>query len=364
LNCLSPNHLSEHLIKWYQKYHRHLPWRDTKDAYKIWISEIILQQTRVDQGLPYYNRYVTDYPNVKSFAAAKEDEILKRWQGLGYYSRARNMHFTAKMIVHQFNATFPADYKLLLSLKGVGPYTASAIASIAFNLPHAVVDGNVYRVLSRLFGIAVPVDSNEAIKLFAEKAASLLDVSQPGTHNQAIMELGALICKPANPLCLECPINAYCFAYGKNLQDTLPVKTKKLKIRSRYFNYFLLKHQESVYVNKRPSGDIWQHLYDLPLIESTVAMEPSQIMKTREWEQLFGKTHVHIDSVSKPQVHKLSHQHIHTRFYVITVDANGKEGNYHSYTMVKTADLLHYAVPKPIENIFMEQLLVYPESKT
>ena len=257
------------IIKWYLVNKRDLPWRMTKDPYHIWISEIILQQTRVDQGLPYYFRFSEKFPNVASLANADEEEVLKLWQGLGYYSRARNLHDTAKYIAYELDGVFPEDYDSLIKLKGVGDYTASAIASICYDAQTAVVDGNVYRVLSRYFGIHIPINSSIGIKYFKELAQSLLPRNNVGNYNQAIMDFGSSQCKPNNPDCLTCPLNNGCMALNKSQVKTLPVKDKKIKIKKKFFNFlvFLSEEGETI-LEKRTSDGIWKNMYQFPLIES------------------------------------------------------------------------------------------------
>ena len=232
---------SNTLIYWYLQNKRALPWRKSKHPYFIWLSEIMLQQTRVVQGLAYYLKFTEEFPTVFDLAKAEESTVLKMWQGLGYYSRARNLHFSAKYIANELNGEFPSTYKEIIKLKGVGDYTASAIASICFNEPTAVVDGNVYRVLSRYFGIATPINSSAGIKEFKALAQSLLNTKQPGTYNQALMDFGAMHCKPQNPLCDTCPFANSCVALEKKLTKELPVKEKKIKITKRYFNFLVIK---------------------------------------------------------------------------------------------------------------------------
>ncbi|HEY6915066.1 MAG TPA: A/G-specific adenine glycosylase, partial [Paludibacter sp.] len=241
---------------WYSNFKRDLPWRNTDDPYYIWLSEIILQQTRVNQGWAYYTSFIQTFPSVKDLAKASEDQVLKLWQGLGYYSRARNLHFTAKYIVDQYQGKFPNTYQGLLSLKGIGEYTAAAIASISFHEAVPAVDGNVYRVLSRYFGISEPMDTTQGKKVFMQLAKNLIKGTNPGMHNQAMMEFGALQCTPLKPNCPECPLNNRCFAYLNQKQGELPVKSKKTKQRNRYFNYFVLIHDDSTWIRKRIHKDI------------------------------------------------------------------------------------------------------------
>ncbi|MFT5892834.1 MAG: A/G-specific adenine glycosylase [Dokdonia sp.] len=298
-----------------------MPWRETTDPYRIWLSEIILQQTRVAQGLPYYLKFTEAFPTVKDLANASEEEVLKLWQGLGYYSRGRNLHAAAKYIVEDCKGVFPNTYKELLKLKGVGDYTASAIASISFNEPTAVVDGNVYRVLSRVFGIDTPINSTQGIKEFKELAQELIDKEQPADFNQAIMEFGAIQCKPQNPYCLHCIFNDSCVALQKNSISTLPVKLKKTKVKNRYLHYLVFRSSDQkTSIERRTGKGIWQGLYQFPLAEGEFESD-----RFRESELFLEKTASYtIKNVSqyneKPIIHKLSHQHLHTTFWVIDVE--------------------------------------------
>ncbi|HYG16163.1 MAG TPA: A/G-specific adenine glycosylase, partial [Bacteroidia bacterium] len=253
---------------WYALNKRDLPWRNTRDPYKIWLSEVILQQTRVNQGMPYYHKFIEKYPDIAAMAGAHEDEVLKLWQGLGYYSRARNMHQAAKMITYELNGKFPITYTDILKLKGVGSYTAAAIASIAGNEPVAVVDGNVYRVLARYFGIDTPIDSTEGRKTFLKLANELINTENPATYNQAVMEFGALQCKPQNPDCGVCPLKISCIALKQKRVDALPVKSKKTAVKARYFNYLFFEKPGFAHLQKRGQTDIWANLYEFPLAET------------------------------------------------------------------------------------------------
>jgi A/G-specific adenine glycosylase len=256
------------VTSWFQENKRDLPWRHTKDPYTIWLSEIILQQTRVAQGLPYYYRFLEQLPTVHDFAKAPQEEILRLWQGLGYYSRARNMHTTAKLIVEKYDGKFPDNYNELVKLKGVGPYTGAAIASFAFDEAVPVVDGNVFRVLSRVFGIETDIASSPARKEFTELAQSLIPENAPADFNQAIMEFGALQCTPQKPNCMFCPLQTECYAFQHEAQSQLPVKLKKTKVRNRYFNYFAIQKGKEFVMNKRPENDIWSGLYEFYLLET------------------------------------------------------------------------------------------------
>lgn len=308
---------AEILINWYQQYKRNLPWRNTRNPYLIWISEIILQQTRVSQGLDYYRRFVARFPSPAALAAATEDEVLKAWQGLGYYSRARNMHAAAKSM----KGVFPATYPEVLALKGVGPYTAAAICSFAYGMPYAVVDGNVYRVLARVFGLKASIDTASGKKTFLNLAQELLDKKRPDLFNQAIMDFGALQCTPANPACTVCPFNTYCIAYKKHLIPQLPCRTAKPKVTSRLFYYLYVEQEGKIWLHKRPAGDIWQGLYEPPLLQRGASARLSLEQVTA----LFAKQGVcfppHTTPVlaAGPVKHVLTHQVIYAYLYKVNV---------------------------------------------
>jgi A/G-specific adenine glycosylase len=342
------------LITWYLQNKRDLPWRGVKDPYLIWLSEIMLQQTRVAQGLPYYKKFVKAYPTVQLLANAPEEEVLKLWQGLGYYSRARNLLFTAKYVANELNGEFPNTYENLKKLKGIGDYTASAMASICFNAPTAVVDGNVYRVLSRVFGIATPINSTEGIRQFKKLAQELIEVSQPGTYNQAVMEFGARYCVPQNPLCTACIFNDRCEALKSQKVQQLPVKLKKLKVKKRYFNYLAVVSDDGkVLLQQRKGKGIWQHLYEFPLVESKAEISENDLKKSDEYLSITkGFT---ISSVSKYNeeviIHKLSHQHLHTVFWIVTVKELGPNA-------IPISEINNYPVPVLI-NTFIEKATLF-----
>lgn len=333
------------LSNWYEQHKRHLPWRETTSPYHIWLSEIILQQTRIDQGLAYFNRFVESYPTIEKLASASEDEVLKLWQGLGYYSRARNLHKTAKYIATTLNGQFPDNYANLLKLKGVGEYTAAAIASVSFGLPYAVVDGNVYRVIARLFGIDTPIDSTEGKKKFKTIAQQLLHPKHPDTHNQAMMEFGATQCVPKKPNCESCIFKAQCFAFAHNLIDQLPVKSGKTKIRHRYFSYFVLTEGDSVFLQKRTEKDIWRNLYEFPMIETSEKTETKALLESAAG--IYGKEACLVTEVSNWSKQVLSHQHIHYRFIQIKIIQ--KNQSFPGFIRVNKKDIFNFAVPKPIE---------------
>lgn len=310
------------LINWYLQNNRELPWRKTSDPYFIWLSEIMLQQTRVSQGLPYFLAFTEAFPTVHNLAEATEEEVLKLWQGLGYYSRARNLHFTAKYVSSELNGKFPTNYKNLLKLKGVGDYTASAIASICYNEAVAVVDGNVYRVLSRFFGIETPINSTKGIKEFKELAQSLISEEQPGVYNQAIMDFGALHCKPQNPLCESCFFSHKCVAHTKNKVKELPVKEKKLKVRKRYFNYIVVNtNTKETVIEERKEKGIWQGLYQFPLLETKKNIDVYNLLEEEQFKKMFpNETTIRLHN-KEVIVHKLSHQHLYTQFWIVTTQS-------------------------------------------
>jgi len=310
------------LTHWYSVNKRDLPWRQTKNPYFIWLSEIILQQTQVNQGLPYYEAFVIKYPTVNDLAIASESDVLKLWQGLGYYSRARNLHSTAKHIVQELQGVFPNNYKGLLHLKGIGDYTASAIASFCFNEVCAVVDGNVFRFLSIYYGIRTPINSGQGQKEFKELAQQLINKKNPAEFNQAIMEFGAIQCKPKNPDCSVCPFQQKCMAFQKNTIIELPVKLKPGKISIKYFNFLVfISDDHKTIIEKRNGSGIWQNLYQFPLVES-------QSVLTYKGVKTHLKTHPVINEIpyklslynENDIIHKLSHQHLYTKFWIIELE--------------------------------------------
>lgn len=343
--------IASELVRWYKQNKRDLPWRETRDPYVIWLSEIILQQTRVEQGLPYFYRFLEAFPTIHDFAKAPESKILKLWQGLGYYSRARNMHATARTVVKEYHGNFPADYKELLKLKGIGEYTASAIASFAFSLPYPVVDGNVFRFLSRYYGIKTPINSSSGKKEFTELAMQLIDKNKPGLFNQAMMEFGALHCKPQNPLCESCPFNMECVALSSNTIADLPVKIKSLKPRDRYFNYLYISHKDHFYLRKRTRQDIWKHLYELPLIETGGPVNAQKLVRIPELFSLAGSRTPLLREMFTSR-HKLSHQTIHATFFSLKEKSKAIIYLQKNFTKIPTTDLQKYPYPRLIERFF------------
>ncbi|MDD3742058.1 MAG: A/G-specific adenine glycosylase [Lentimicrobiaceae bacterium] len=310
---------SQLIIQWYDRNKRDMPWRQTREPYLIWVSEIILQQTRVEQGLAYYHKFTTAFPDVKSLAEASEQAVLSIWKGLGYYSRARNMHHTAQKVMQHYGGKFPVTYLELLTLKGIGPYTAAAIASICNHEPIPVVDGNVIRVFSRIFGYKEPVGSTAGYKKIFKKSTSFIEHSHPGTYNQAVMEFGALHCKPRQPLCNQCIFQKNCFAFAHNMVDSLPQPAKAIVKKERFFHYFLIIHpQKGLLMQKREAGDIWQNLWELPLVESEKFMDAA---KATEKSGLFAQQGIDLQSAYTDINHILTHQVIKSRFFYLSHEA-------------------------------------------
>jgi len=343
--------IDEQLILWYLNEKRDLPWRNTNDPYKIWLSEIILQQTRVDQGLDYYLKFTSTYPTVGLLAEASAEEVMKNWQGLGYYSRARNLHTTAKFIHHELNGIFPKDYESIIKLKGVGPYTAAAIASFAFKEPKAVVDGNVYRVLSRLFDIDTPINSTEGKKTFQEIADQLLSREKPDLFNQAIMELGALVCTPKKPLCLHCPVQGKCLAFQNGTIASRPIKLKKTKQTLRRMDYVVVENDREIVLRKRDGKDIWQGLYDFGSIENVEHLNEADL--SRYVLETFPLSKISsIGAVpEKSYTHLLSHRKIEARFWRVEVSGTLEDAG--AYHVIQKDDIDRYAVPRLIHR-FLE----------
>lgn len=311
---MAKRYFSEKVVEWYLKNKRDLPWRNTTDPYKIWLSEIILQQTRVAQGTPYYLRFVETYPTVNALANAAEEKVLRLWQGLGYYTRARNLHRCAKTVVSSFNGVFPTSFEVLKTLPGIGEYTAAAIASFCAREPVAVLDGNVYRVIARTHGIDTPINSTEGKKVFSQIAASLVPKERPDLHNQAMMEFGAMLCKPTDPDCDSCPLRKACIAYRDDLIDALPIKLKSKSPRKRYFHYFVFKKGDSLMMKKRDTKDIWNGLYDFFLVETDKAVSVDQLRQENKILKKYSSDEI---TSSNEYKHVLSHQTIVSTFHII-----------------------------------------------
>lgn len=343
---------SKTLIDWYLKNKRELPWRNTKDPYKIWLSEIILQQTRVAQGLPYYLKFVETFSTVHDLANAPLEKVLKVWQGLGYYSRARNLHETAVLISQELEGKFPDNYKDLIKLKGIGDYTASAIASTCFNESVAAVDGNVFRVLARYFDINTPINSSKGMKEFKNLSQELLSEENPWYYNQAIMEFGATHCTPKQPLCSTCPFAKSCQALKYKKIGELPVKIKNAKIKNRFFNYIVFRTRDDhTILEKRSGKGIWEGLYQFPLIETKELLSAAEFSTFKEFIEIKGDNVAEVTLYNdNPVIHKLTHQHIYTRFWIVdkkTIDLDS----------IKFSSIKDYPVPVLIANFLEESNL-------
>ncbi|SDD60429.1 A/G-specific DNA-adenine glycosylase [Pricia antarctica] len=343
------------ILVWYASNKRNLPWRGTRNPYYIWLSEIILQQTRVVQGTPYYLKFIAAFPTVYDLANASEERVLKLWQGLGYYSRARNLHAAAKTVVGTYDGTFPETFEGLLKLKGVGDYTASAIASICFDLPEPVVDGNVYRVLARYFGVELPINSTEGVKYFKDLAREVMDPDSIRNYNQGIMEFGAVQCTPKNPNCMYCPLNDSCVALQKGKVQELPIKINKTKVRRRHFNYLSFRDADGKTLLKQRTGKgIWQHLWEFPLLESKQAIDEDAVIKKLDDFVDAKKVREIIRYNERPIIHKLSHQHLYTVFWIVKTDEVLQNS-------IRLSEVEKYPVPVLIAE-FLQVLLKKPET--
>lgn len=332
------------LIEWYKEYKRDLPWRETKDPYLIWISEIILQQTRVAQGFDYFLRFIRRFPTLDTLAAVPEEEVLKLWQGLGYYSRARNLHAAARSM----NGVFPTTYEGVRALRGVGDYTAAAVCSMAYGMPYSVVDGNVYRVLSRYFGVDTPIDTTLGKKQFAALAQEELEERDPGLYNQAIMDFGALQCVPVSPQCTECPLADSCAALSEGWVAELPVKQRRTQVTDLYFHYLYVRKGEYTYINKRTGRGIWQNLYEIPLLETPKKTTPEEFLAGVELCDLFTSKEVFSNTtfrvVATDVKHLLSHRTIHANFYEVKLPETSSA--FPGFLQIKADEIGHYPMPK------------------
>jgi A/G-specific adenine glycosylase len=334
------------LLEWnFFHNNRPMPWKGESDPYRIWLSEIILQQTRVEQGWSYYERFIRTFPDVHAIARAPQEDVYKLWEGLGYYTRCKNLIASAKIISEKLNGFFPTSYDEIIKLKGIGPYTAAAISSFAFNEKRAVVDGNVQRVLARYFGLSTPTDTPEGKKLFADLAQSLIDETSPGIYNQAIMDFGATICRPRNPLCTQCVQSDDCEAYNNNFVNDVPVKQKTLKIKSRWLYYFVIESDDAVYIRKRESKDIWQNLYEFVLLETDSEHEETAL---RFLDELLQHQSYSLISSSEIYSQQLTHQRISGRFLHIRLKKKLKLNG--AYRLVKKININEYAFPKFINS--------------
>lgn len=312
-------YFTKQLLNWNKKFNdRNMPWKGIKDPYKIWLSEVILQQTKVEQGIHYYIKFTEKYTNIISLANAKDKEVYKLWEGLGYYNRCKNLLFTARKLRDENASKFPTNYHEILQLKGIGVYTAAAIASFAFNLPYAVIDGNVYRILARYFGIHTPIDSNEGKKEFTHLANKLLDKRKPAVYNQAIMDFGATVCKPNLPLCNNCKLKKNCIAFISNEANLLPIKNKRIVKKHRWLNYFILINNHDVWIKERTEKDIWQNLHEFYLVESEKKIKWNELNINKQLQQLNIKNYT-IKNISKEFKQQLTHQSLHVQFIQILI---------------------------------------------
>lgn len=346
-----PFQFSRNILEWFHDHKRRLPWRETADPYKIWVSEVILQQTRVEQGLEYYRRFLERFPDVAALAMATEEAVMKAWQGLGYYTRARNMHQAARMIMDTHQGRFPDNYPDIRRLRGIGDYTAAAIASIAFGQVYPVIDGNVKRVMARFLGMNDPVNSASGYQKILGALQELIDPAWPGPFNESVMELGALVCKPRQPLCLQCPLKSACFAFNRDMTESLPVIARNKPAKTRFFHYVVIKskveYHDYIWLHKRKEDDIWKNLYDFPLIEAERELNLEEIAEDKRWIALFQGYPVPVEA----EVHKTSHILTHRKLQVSFFTVNMPGFSHPDYLKVDLKDIHNYPVPRLIENI-------------
>ena len=342
---------AELLLEWYSHSGRHLPWRESRDPYRIWVSEIILQQTQVSQGMDYYLRFVERFPDVASLAAATLDEVMKYWQGLGYYSRARHLHEASQSM----KGHFPQRYDEVRALSGVGDYTAAAICSFAYDMPYAVVDGNVYRVLTRFFGISEPIDSAAGKRRVAQLAQELLSKERPADFNQAMMDFGALQCTPRQPLCASCPLVGGCVAHEQQNVEGYPVKRHKTKVSDRYLHYIYVRAGAYTFINRREADDIWKNLYELPLVESTEPLDVEQLLKSKGFRAYFAANEVpEVRLLQQGVKHQLSHRTLHASFFEVVLPPDTR--SFASCLRIPISQVGQYAVPRLIQAFFEKYL--------
>ncbi|HNS30949.1 MAG TPA: A/G-specific adenine glycosylase [Tenuifilaceae bacterium] len=342
------------LNKWYRHNRRELPWRDNQNPYSIWVSEVILQQTRVVQGIGFYNRFLQSFPTVYDLAEADEDKILKVWQGLGYYSRARNLQKAAKIIVEEHNGQLPDTFDELIKLPGIGHYTAGAIASFAFKEAVPAMDGNVYRVLSRIYGVFASPQTASGKQEFYTLVMEIIDKESPHLFNQALLDFGALQCLPRKPKCSDCPFSNFCYAYRNNLTHCLPQRGKKLVPKDRFFTYILIRYGGVTFIEKRGEGDIWRALYQFPLIETDALLDEDQVVMHPKWKKTFGNKELKIVYISPVVKHLLSHQTLHSRFVVVELNGITKTLK-NSYRPIETESVFEYSVPRLIDNFLASE---------
>lgn len=339
---------NEVLLRWFDANGRSLPWRNIQNEYYIWVSEIILQQTRVAQGIDYYYNFIKQFPTVNHLANAPLDLVMKSWQGLGYYTRARNMHIAAKQIMSDYGGKLPNTYSELLKIKGLGNYSAAAIASFAFDEAVPAVDGNVYRILSRVFGVFTPIDSTKGKREFFNLATELIDKEHPASFNQAIIDYGAMVCTYRLPNCQGCVFVDMCYAFSNNIVGKLPVKGKKLAVRSRYFTYLMINHCNYTFIKSREDNDIWHSLYEFPLIETDAPMKIEDLVQLEQWRNIVGDGEVVISSISESVKHQLSHQTIYATFIILDVQNVGYMLK-SEYSMVEISKIDSYSIPRLLD---------------
>ena len=350
---MSTHQFAEKLIKWYRSNRRDLPWRNTDDPYSIWLSETILQQTRVAQGLPYYERFLHHYPTLRDLANADDDDVMKLWQGLGYYSRARNMLKAARYIYQNLDGKWPTTAKALQKLSGIGPYTSAAIASFAFGEPIPVIDGNVYRVVSRYLDIPTDITQSAGKNDIQKGLNAIFDPSQPAEFNQAIMELGALVCTPKNPSCDICPVNSSCLALRKKTIQQRPVKSKKTKVMDRYLEILVLKSHQNVAFQQRPNKGVWSNLWTFPILEFEQKPSEREVLESSAFQHVVGNLSFSIQKKYSAGTHLLSHRKLHLRYWEIEIEPSVLENDL-PYRMISWDELHTFAVPKPIE-VFLKK---------
>ncbi len=333
------------LLNWYEANKRNLPWRDCNNAYFIWVSEIILQQTRVQQGLNYYLRFIEKFPDIYTLAQSSIDEVLRQWQGLGYYSRARNMHKAAQQIVNQHNGQFPVTLQEMLQIKGIGEYTAAAVLSFAYNLPYPVIDGNVFRVACRYFGIEEPIESAGCKKQIKTLLEHHIPQQYAASFNQATMEFGALQCVPRNPECSQCPLSQDCFALQQEKVSLLPLKKKQITIKTRYFHYLLIEHQNQTYIRQRIHKDIWHLLFEYPMIEAEQQLSLDELQQHTFWKEWLRESVVRVEVIKRAK-HQLTHQTLHALFIKVTLRDDYVPPEHCCWIKVDTMTINHYAMPR------------------
>ena len=337
------------LIEWFSINKRDLPWRNTADPYLIWVAEVILQQTRVAQGIGYYQMFIGEFPTIYDLAQASEDSVLKVWQGLGYYTRARNLHSSAQHIVSQRQGVIPSTYRELLTIKGLGHYSAGAIASFAFGEPVPAMDGNVYRVIARVFGLFASPYTAAGRSEFHSLLMELMDKQNPHTFNQALLDFGALQCLPKGPKCVECPLAGYCYALRNNLIHALPIKSKRIVPRNRYFTYIIIRYNQGTFISKRQGQDIWHSLYEFPLIESPEPLSLGEVQRHTRWKELLGREKVEVLHFSQPVKHQLSHQTLHAQFLIVRI-RKPTALLLGEYLFIPATSVSQYSVPRLIDS--------------